>query len=367
MPADLRALRIALATSRELPYAAALQLAASIERWAEEPPSAALAASLAVPPRHLAYALALREAAPELAARQTECAARHGARLVVPGDPDFPAPLLDLDLPPPTLHFRGTQPPAAAVAIVGSRRADGYALEVAHWLGRELAAAGLLVVSGFARGVDAAAHRGALAAPQGTTVAVLGCGLDCNYPKEHAELAREIAGRGALATEFPCGTPPEAWRFPVRNRLIAAWARATVVVAAAPRSGSLVTARLALDLGREVFAVPGRILDELALGTNALVRDGATPLLHPDDLLAALGHGGRGAARPETTADDAGEARDLTSDPLRAALAGGVPRSVETLVAAAGVPPGEVLSRLLELELTGAVERLPGPAYRLRR
>jgi len=185
---------------------------------------------------------------------------------------------------PACLYARGSLSDGVAVAIVGSRRASRYGREIATWLAGELARRGLTVVSGFAVGVDAAAHRGALAAG-GPTVAVLGCGLDVDYPRGHFELGRRIVHgeggggaepgpRGAVITEFPCGVEPKAWHFPVRNRLIAALSLGTVVVRAAERSGSLITARRALDLGREVLAVPGAIFDRLSAGPHRLLRDG---------------------------------------------------------------------------------------------
>lgn len=343
----------------------ALRLANGQEEWSsarlEEAP--ALAAALALPRAALERALALRGEAEAIAEREERRAAAKGARLLARADPDYPAPLADLEFPPPVLFCRGSIPAGAAVAIVGSRRADAYALEVAGWLGRECATAGLVVVSGFARGVDAAAHRGALAVAGGRTVALLGCGLDVAYPRGHAALGDEIAAAGAVASEFALGVPPEGWRFPVRNRLIAAWAAATVVVAAAPRSGSLVTARLALELGRDVFAVPGRLFDELALGSNGLIADGATPLLHPDDLLCALGLARRGGAAPLRSPR---EATESAGDPLLAALAGGAARDVDQLAEATALAVDDLFARLLELELSGRVTRLPGPRFKLR-
>ena len=186
---------------------------------------------------------------------------RLGARIVTGREPDYPARLADHAHPPPVLEIAGasaplfrtaTAEPPSAVAIVGSRHATPYGLEVAFWLARELALQGVVVISGFARGIDAAAHQGALAAEHGRTVGVLGCGLSCDYPKGHRELGERIRARGALVSEFPCALRPSPGNFPVRNRIIAALAEITIVVEAAARSGSLITARLALELGREV-------------------------------------------------------------------------------------------------------------------
>jgi len=175
----------------------------------------------------------------------------------------------------------------AAVAVVGARACSPYGAQVARLLGRELAAAGLVVVSGLARGIDGEAHRGALEAG-GPTVAVLGCGIDRDYPAAHAELARRIAATGLVASEYAPGVEPAPWRFPARNRIIAGLAAATVVVEARERSGALITADLALEEGREVFAVPGEITSALSAGTNALLRLGATALTSPADVLESL-------------------------------------------------------------------------------
>lgn len=359
-----RELTLALNAAPAVPRAAACLLAGCLDAWmdavAGEAP--ALARDLGVSRRALSAALALRGRAAQLAGQEVDAAAREGARLLVRGDADYPPPLLHLSLPPPALYCLGELAPGPAVAVVGSRRAESWALDAARWLAEELAAAGVTVVSGLARGVDAAAHRGALATATGRTVAVLGCGLAIDYPRGHRGLAREIATRGAVLSEYPPHTAPEPWRFPVRNRLIAALAAGVVVVSAIPRSGSLVTARLALELGREVMAVPARIFDETGLGTNDLLRDGATLVRHPADVLEALGlavadatRGGRGGA----TAPGA----ESSSSPLLAVLRRDGPLDPDTLAAATGLPIDELLGELLELELAGRLRRLPGPRF----
>lgn len=366
-PPTPRELALALNASPSVPRAAACLLAGCLAEWIEAEPleRSQLARRLGVSPRALNAALALRERAGEIAERETAAAASEGARILVRDDADYPASLLHLSLPPPALYCLGELPSAPAVAIVGSRRAESWALEAARWLGRELASAGLAVVSGLALGVDAAAHRGALAANGGRTVAVLGCGLAIDYPRGHRALAREIAASGAVVSEFPPHTPPEPWRFPVRNRVIAALAAGVVVVSAVPRSGSLVTARLALELGREVMALPARIFDETGLGTNALLRDGATLVRHPDDVLQALG------LDCPSTAPALRKGRDGESDgptsPLLALLTTGGPYELDALAAAAARPVDELLGELLELELAGRVRRLPGPRFEVLR
>jgi len=200
--------------------------------------------------------------------------------------PGWPDALEHLDLPPPALWLRGPCiPTSPAVAVVGARDATVGGLEIARRLGADLAAAGIAVVSGMALGIDGAAHRGALEGG-GITVGVLGCGIDICYPSGHRALRDRIIATGAVLTEEPPGTPPAPWRFPRRNRLIAALAAAVVVVEATCRSGALSTARHAADLGREVFAVPGSVLSDRSAGTNSLIRDGATPLTETADLAA---------------------------------------------------------------------------------
>jgi DNA processing protein len=317
------------------------------------------ARALGVPPAALLAALALRAGAAAAADAAERAAAARGAVLATAGEAGFPAALAALDLPPPALWIAGTPPAGPAVALVGARKASRYGLEIAGWLARGLAQGGATVVSGFAIGVDAAAHRGALAEPAGRTVAVLGTGLDVDYPRGHRELGARIRSQGALVTEFPPGLGPRRWQFPVRNRLIAALADAVVVVEAAPRSGSLVTARLALDLGRDLYAVPGRLTDELALGTNALLGAGAAPALGPADLLERLGLDaapGRPPAPAAPPAGLAGTARALW-------LAAAEPAAAEALAARAAVAIDRALAALLELEIEGHVRRLADARY----
>lgn len=204
----------------------------------------------------------------------------------------FPPLLRAIHDPPPGLFLRGSGDPMLlarpAVAIVGARSCSPYGAQVARTLGRELARAGLVVVSGLARGVDGEAHRGALEGG-GITVAVLGCGVDRDYPAAHRELGRQIGERGLLVAEYAPGVEPAPWRFPARNRIIAGLAGATIVVEARERSGALITADLALEEGREVFAVPGEITSARSAGTNGLLRLGATPLTSASDVLETFG------------------------------------------------------------------------------
>ena len=268
------------------------------------------------------------------------------------GRPGYPSALTELHDPPATLFVRGEQVEILAepaVAIVGARSCSAYGAQVARSLACELAAAGLVVVSGLARGVDAEAHRGAIEGG-GTTIAVLGCGIDRDYPARHAELARRIVGSGLIVSEYPPGVEPAPWRFPARNRLIAALARATVIVEARERSGALITADFALELGREVFAVPGEISSGLSAGTNNLIRQGAAPLLSADDVLDALGLVRRAPPAPVLSAG-AAAVLELLRD---------APAGVDELVVRTRCAAADVAAALVELELSGLASQADG-------
>jgi DNA processing protein len=268
-------------------------------------------------------------------------------------DPAYPPLLAAIHDPPPVLWLRGDADPGLlslpSVAIVGARACSGYGRAVARAVGRELAAAGLVVVSGMARGIDAEAHRGALEAG-GLTVAVLGCGVDRDYPAAHAELARRICERGLVVSEYEAGVEPAPWRFPARNRIIAGLCSATVVVEARARSGALITADFALEDGREVMVVPGEITSALSEGTNALLRLGATPLTRAADVLETYGL----AAVVEVEAEPEGDAAAVL-EKLRATAA-----SIDELARATGLSSGDVAAALIELELSGWVSEADG-------
>lgn len=209
------------------------------------------------------------------------------ATLSSPGGEGYPPGLMDLEKPPP-IYVRGSIPPGVCVAVVGTRRCTRYGLEIAGSIGRRIAATGWVTVSGLARGIDAAAHRGTVEAG-GRGVAILGSGLDHVYPSENAPLARQLIELGgALVSEYPGATPPDRWRFPARNRLIAAMSLAVVVVESRLAGGAQITAVLAAEMGRPVFAVPGDIGREASEGTNQLIRDGAIPIFGAGDLIAEL-------------------------------------------------------------------------------
>jgi DNA processing protein len=267
---------------------------------------------------------------------------------------DLPELLQQIHDPPRALFLRGAGEAEIlarpAVAIVGARACSPYGAQVARMLGRELAAAGLVVVSGLARGVDGEAHRGALEAG-GITVAVLGCGIDRDYPAAHAELARRICERGLIVSEYEPGVEPAPWRFPARNRIIAGLAAVTVIVEARERSGALITADFSLEDGREVFAVPGEITGMLSIGTNRLLRQGATPLTSADDVLELFGLAA--SQRPRAPAVGATAARVLER------LADGA-TSADELARATDLEPGPLAAGLAELELAGLVAEADG-------
>lgn len=314
-------------------------------------------------------------AADSLPDRLREAAREAGQQVLCRHAPGYPARVLELDDAPAVL-FLWADPVAGAagdddaqtrlrtlaggdlhegpraVAVVGTRRASAEGLEIARALGRGLSAAGVTVVSGMALGVDAAAHAGALEGG-GRTIAVLACGADVTYPKRERRLHGAIAGAGLVLSELPPGVGPRRWTFPARNRLIAALGQMTVVVEAAGRSGSLITAECAADLGREVAALPGPVLDWRSDGTNALLRDGATLVRHTADVLDAV----LGLDRP---------AADVPAlEPRLRAVLHEVAGGRDTVAALAGTADRveRALGDLTELELLGVVRRVPGGRY----
>jgi len=335
---------------------------------------------------------------------ELEAAARHGAAFVALGEPDYPVLLREIDSPPPIIVMRGERAALSrpAVAIVGSRNASAAGLVFTERAAREIGRAGYVIVSGLARGIDARAH---LASLESGTIAVIAGGLDKIYPPEHAELLERVVTHGAVMSEMPFGWEPRGRDFPRRNRLVSGLALATIVVEAAHRSGSLITAKFAADQGRDVFAVPGSPLDPRAEGTNALLRDGAKFCLTPQDVIDALDDRTAGLPHPSTLLETA--AADLAADPLwdecdffeeaaapplaastrieeavsdderdpepvpqgdasmlaRAkvvGLLGPSPISVDDLVRAAEASARDVQTVLLELELAGRLERHGG-------
>jgi DNA processing protein len=271
------------------------------------------------------------------------------------GSSSYPPLLRELHDPPGRLYVRGGGAPAilaeTAVAIVGARSCSAYGAQVARELARRLAGAGVVVVSGLARGIDGEAHRGALEGG-GLTVAVLGCGIDRDYPRSNADLARRIAQDGLVVSEYPPGEEPAPWRFPARNRIVAGLCQATVVVEARERSGALITADFALELGRDVFAVPGEITSALSAGTNDLLRQGAAPLLSAEDVLDALG-------LRRAPAEAVAVALSPAAGAVLAAARDG-PRGADELAREAGIESAKAAAALVELELAGLLTCVDG-------
>jgi DNA processing protein len=317
----------------------------------------------------------VRLAEPAALAAEEEALARQGGRLLIRTDEAYPRQLRSLPDAPPLLAVRGD--PALlqgpAVAVIGARNASANGCGFARTLGRELAASGLVVVSGLARGIDTAAHEGALAAG-GATVAVIATGVDVAYPPENAGLMAEIAARGAVVGERPLGSEARARDFPRRNRVIAGLSLGVVVVEAAPSSGSLITARLAVDYGREVLAVPGSPLDPRHRGTNQLLRDGAHLVESTGDVLAVLAPLAQRAASPvprarrvpgtappapKTPTGRVPDTRGTLAERVASAL-GPAPVAVDELIRECDAAAPEVQAALLELELAGSIDRHPG-------
>ena len=332
---------------------------------------AAVAAGLAAPPEghalRLANTLAWRSAAPN-------------RRVMVLGDADYPPLLLHSADPPLLLYLLGRAEllSAPSVAIVGSRLASAQGLDNARGFARSLAQHGWTIVSGLAAGIDAAAHQGALdaGAAGASTIAVIGTGIDRIYPNSNRPLAQRIAAQGLVVSEMAVGTPPLGQNFPQRNRLIAGLSRGTLVVEAALRSGSLITARLAAEAGREVMALPGSLLAPQSHGCHALIRQGAALVVSPEQVLDELnglpalslldalsGQADNDALPPPGSADNSGD--DQGDDAVLRAL-GHDPLSLDGLINRCGWPAAALSAHLMTLELDGKVARLPGGLYQRR-
>lgn len=284
-----------------------------------------------------------------------------GARLILFTSADYPKSLFEIPDPPPILYVRGElHSREPAIAVVGSRRGTSYGLLTTGRLAEGLARHGVAVISGLARGVDTAAHKGALTAG-GRTIGVLGCGIDKVYPPENRKLFDEMAEKGAIVSEFPLGTLPLAENFPRRNRIISGLSRGVLVVEAAENSGSLITAQYALEHGRDVFAVPGNITYASCKGTNRLIKQGAKLVDCVEDILEELpGHEPHGGDTP------VGERRTFALTPKEAAiyeLLARAPLHIDDIISQTELTAGEVSSMLLHLELKGAITPLPGMHY----
>jgi len=300
-----------------------------------------------------------------VALAELRAAHRAGARMLCLGDPDYPAALAEIADAPPLLWTKGRldllQRPL--LALVGTRNASAMGTRMARRLAADLGAAGFVVVSGLARGIDALAHHAAL---DTGTIAVMAGGLDCIYPAENTDLAADIAARGLMISEMPFGLEPQARHFPRRNRIVSGLSRAVIVVEAATRSGSLITARMALDQGREVMAVPGHPMDARAGGGNLLIRDGATLVRGAEDILDALGQNSpiqreKRPSRAQTPA--APHPPKLPDGGLEGAilaLLGAAPVAEDQLIRDLGHPPRKIAQALAVLELSGRINRAGG-------
>lgn len=308
----------------------------------------------------------LSDAAKELAQAQAG-----GFRLLTWDEPEYPLRLREIYDPPPLLYVAGNASLLSRhlIAVVGARRPTPYGNQMAERIGRDLAARGMVVVSGLARGIDASAHRGALSAPAGATIGILGCGVDVVYPKENKKIFEEIRERGALISEFPLGTFPAPQNFPIRNRIIAGMALGVVVVEAAQYSGSLITARLAMEFGREVFGVPGNATQSASFGPNQLIKQGAKLVSGWEDVVEELPT----PIRAELTAVDSvgqneravliEESLGLSERPIYNLLSTDESCHVDQLVETSGLTSSEVLAALFDLEMKGIVRQLPGKQF----
>jgi DNA processing protein len=297
------------------------------------------------------------------------------ARVITLDDEDYPALLREIHDPPIALYVRGDLPKAYAqpcLAVVGSRRCSTYGVNTAQMLARDLAAHGLTIVSGMARGIDAAAHRGALEA-EGQTIAIVGTGLETTYPKEHKGLEAEIMVQGAVISEFPLGTPPLPQNFPYRNRILSGLCFGVLVVEAAEHSGSLITARLAYEQGREVFAVPGNITSQTSFGPNYLIKDGAKlvqqwrdvveelPLALKEKILGVQ----RVTDKEESHAQLLFPAVEFSASErqILEILSTDVPAHIDQLLLSCGLASAELMNALLSLEMKDRIRELPGKSF----
>ncbi len=300
---------------------------------------------------------------------------KHNVQIIQHNQPNYPASLLNIHDAPPILYVRGTLQPSDefAIALVGSRRCTPYGLRVCERLSRSLGRAGITVVSGLARGIDAAAHRGAMKAG-GRTIAVVANGLEEIYPPEHAELADQIAGSGAIITEMPMRQQPIAGLFPQRNRIIAGLSLGVVVIEAAPKSGSLLTAQHALEQNREVFAVPGPVDSLASRGCHQLIRDGAKLVESVEDIIEELAPQIRGrltqlepeqvisaSAPPASPANAPAAARSLSDQELSIlSQLDDLPRPADDLISKTGLTASQVMATLSVLEMRRLIKRMPG-------
>ena len=295
----------------------------------------------------------------EYAEKELVKAREAGVRIITVDDTAYPSALRNTPDPPLFLYIKGSLRHEDGVAIVGTRKPTHYGLTVTHRIAYELATAGLTIVSGLARGIDTQAHRGALAA-KGRTIAVLGCGIDIVYPPENRDLLKRISGNGAIVTENPFGTKPEAGYFPARNRIISGLSRGTVIIEATEDSGSLITANYTFEQGKKLFAVPGNISSPNSRGTNSLIKQGAVLVEGSDDILRNFGIKQPGTDQkrgmrplPALTPDEECILRCITSEP----------RHIDVIMNESRLAAGRLSGVLITLELKGLAKQLPGKYY----
>jgi DNA processing protein len=308
----------------------------------------------------------MSDAAKELAQAQAA-----GCRMLTWDEPEYPARLREIYDPPPLLYVRGNIGllNRHIISIVGTRRPTPYGNQMAEKLARDLADCGLIVASGLARGIDASAHKGALSSACGSTVGVLGCGIDVVYPKENKKIFAEIEQRGVLISEFSMGTFPAPQNFPIRNRIIAGMALGVVVVEAAQYSGSLITARLAMEFSREVYGVPGNATQPMSFGPNQLIKQGAKLVTGWEDVVEELPTAVRAELTPVETASTEERAILIEGSlppvqrQLYNLLSVDKARHVDEIVEISGLNSSEVLPGLFELEMKGVVRQLPGKQF----
>jgi DNA processing protein len=306
-----------------------------------------------------------------LAAKELAQAQALGCRLLTWDEPEYPARLREIYDPPPLLYVRGKIELLSRhlISVVGARRPTPYGNQMAERLAKDLAERGLVITSGLARGVDASAHKGALSSPTGATIGVLGCGIDVVYPKENKKIFAEMEQRGAIISEFPMGTFPAPQNFPIRNRIIAGMGLGVVVVEGAQYSGSLITARLAMEFGREVFGVPGNATQPSSFGPNQLIKQGAKLVTSWEDVVEELPTPVRAdllpveAASAEERAALVEQGLAPNERPLYELMSTDEARHVDDLVETSGLSSSEVLAALFDLELKGVVRQLPGKQF----
>jgi DNA processing protein len=321
-------------------------------------------------PAAVAQAIHSRQAM-SAAAKEVSQAQTLGCRLLTWDEPEYPARLREIYDPPPLLYVRGKIEllNSHVISIVGSRRPTLYGNQMAEKVARDLANRGLVIASGLARGIDASAHKGALSSATGATIGILGCGVDVVYPKENKKIFGQIEERGAIVSEFPMGTFPAPQNFPIRNRIIAGIALGVVVVEGAQYSGSSITARLAMEFGREVYGVPGNATEPMSFGPNTLIKQGAKLVMGWEDIVEELPTPVRAELMPvEVTSTEERTAiiqESLSGIPRQLYDLLGVDkaRQVDEIVEVSGLNSSEVLAALFDLEMKGVIRQLPGKQF----